>query len=300
MFVALSHFDAVEGPRVFASLPTELPTQVEDTISALMDLRSDTAAFEFVVPGLNLKLVNLSFEVPSEWARGRAEILMVTLVVEAKQESATLPPILEDFKQGLLNEPEIFRGFYCGRREEGEAARYHGLILESLRELYKRGLSQLEKLQFVDALFARSEPRGEVAPAEVIQSLVSAFITVIDSRSPDGARLLHEVGTILGTKFAGYFSSEELEGLLGEVATFWKKLGLGQIELQRIDETGVHFHVYSCFECSHLPDIGATVCKYDEGFLTSLLQKKLHERFVAQELDCYANGADHCYFLVRR
>ena len=49
-----------------------------------------------------------------------------------------------------------------------------------------------------------------------------------------------------------------------------------------------------------MPNIGEPVCKFDEGFLTKLLQNILDKNYVSEEIECYASGYDHCRFEIRK
>ena len=171
-----------------------------------------------------------------------------------------------------------------------------------IHENYAELLRKTEQLTFFDRAIEKSEAIGEMSNNHIFRLLNTAFITAIDARVPEGALVLYEVGSNFATNLKEVFVASEFDGLLEELAHFWKEHALGQIDEVRTSEEGanLHFNVYDCFECSHMPNIGQTVCKFDEGFLTRIVSEKLQDTFAVKELKCYATGNDCCEFEVRK
>ena len=111
--------------------------------------------------------------------------------------------------------------------------------------------------------------------------------------------LLHYIGANLANKFQILFDGTTLDVLLEQLTGFWRKQSFGQIEDVKYGNKSVTFKVYDCFECSHLPNIGVPVCKFDEGFLTNFFLIKLGQMVSVKELECYATGSEYCSFEIK-
>lgn len=132
----------------------------------------------------------------------------------------------------------------------------------------------------------------------VLRTLFNTYTSVIDARVPDAEKLNFIVGKQLGNQFSTIFKGDSREHLIGELQKFWQKHEFGIIDDVHLEPGTINFKVYECFECSHLPTLGHPVCKLDEGFLTSLLEKKFNQRFVVREIECYATGKHYCEFNI--
>ena len=74
----------------------------------------------------------------------------------------------------------------------------------------------------------------------------------------------------------------------------------GRIEELEYKSGKILFNVYNCFECSHLPDMGRTVCKLDEGFLSKICSERLKSQYLATELECFATGSSATIIIEER
>jgi predicted hydrocarbon binding protein len=129
--------------------------------------------------------------------------------------------------------------------------------------------------------------------------ILKTFITSIDSTIPQGATILYDIGETLGNQINHLFVGNELRKLLSQIGDFWQRNLLGEIDEVRFEsDKEFYFNVYECFECSHMPDIGQTVCKFDEGILTNILSTKLSQPVSVKEIECFATGSDHCRFKI--
>jgi hypothetical protein len=81
MFVVLTYFHRKIGPLVFYSYPKnsldkELSTKIANIMDQLFDEGFFTHSFE------NFKSINYYFKIPSDWARGNKELLMLSIIVD--------------------------------------------------------------------------------------------------------------------------------------------------------------------------------------------------------------------------
>ncbi|MFV0504685.1 MAG: V4R domain-containing protein [Lachnospirales bacterium] len=74
------------------------------------------------------------------------------------------------------------------------------------------------------------------------------------------------------------------------------KIGILRVELLDLENGHLIVTIDEDLDCSGLPITNETVCTYDEGFLTGILQVYTKENFVVKEIDCWATGARVCRF----
>lgn len=76
------------------------------------------------------------------------------------------------------------------------------------------------------------------------------------------------------------------------------ELKIGVLRMEEFDaETGhAVLTVGEDLDCSGLPMVGETVCNYDEGFLTGILDSYTGKEYAVVEVDCWATGDRVCRF----
>lgn len=77
-----------------------------------------------------------------------------------------------------------------------------------------------------------------------------------------------------------------------------QKIGILQIEKADLDTMSLTVTVSEDLDCSGLPVTGTTVCDYDEGFLSGILEVYTGKPFRVKEIDCWATGDRTCRFLA--
>src|SRR5271157_506118 len=298
MYLILTYFDTLVGPRVFYAVPASLPDQVTQLVNRLMNIDLHDKSYEVVTSGeSNFSLVNYQFEIPSEWARGKREILLLSAAFENELPLHTFHFTLEEIVNKIRQNPEIFKGFYKKTLPEC------GNACDQIKKVVDEGYAILEhkvnQLQLVDRLFDQQPLVDNPDAGKVVQTIARVFITAIDSRVPEGAALLFDSGTMVGKYLDPLFQSVEMDPLVEELGQFWRKFSFGEIDEVMQTSDAVYFNVYDCFECSHVPNVGQTICRFDEGFLSTLLSEKLKTQYSVEELECYGTGAGHCRFVVK-
>ncbi|OLS14250.1 MAG: ArsR family transcriptional regulator [Promethearchaeota archaeon CR_4] len=298
MYLLLVHFDAMSGPRIFSAIPSQLPPEIKNLAPRFLDIPLKDTVFEFITSGHpSYQFVNYPFEIPSPWARGNIETLLISAVFEQFLDIHTISPVIREIADNFLSRPEIFKGLYNLQKDPG----CHKQTQE-IEHLLQQGAKTVghkeEQIQIANRAFTQKFLNEESTASQVTQIFNKVFITTIDARVPQGAAILFEAGTIIGNNLVPIFISDNSEALLAEAAAFWRKYALGQIDDIRTTPNQLRFNVYECFECSHYPNIGRPVCKFDEGVLTSLLSKKLQQSIKVTETDCFATGKGRCCFTV--
>jgi hypothetical protein len=93
----------------------------------------------------NLKILNYYFQIPSEWARGKREMVMVSLIINQQispeiEESISL--LSKNFSEQMQSNEEIYTGFYTyelNKHDDVDKERIienERLIKQSVQDLY--------------------------------------------------------------------------------------------------------------------------------------------------------------------
>lgn len=74
------------------------------------------------------------------------------------------------------------------------------------------------------------------------------------------------------------------------------KIGILRIEKADLANLSLTLTVSEDLDCSGLPVTDETVCDYDEGFISGILEAYTGKKFVVKEIDCWASGDRTCRF----
>ncbi len=298
MYLILAHFDSLKGPRVFSSVPSDLPPEIAQLTPKFLDMSLKEKVFEFLTSGpTQYQFINIPFEIPSPRARGHVESVLLSAVFEHLVDFHSVSPSIRSLADQFRSYPDIYQGFYPTLKSKDHLVQFRQ-IEQVLQDGFNQLQHKLEQLQIANRAFTQNIISEESSTAKVAQIFNKVFISTIDARIPQGAAILYEAGTVVGNNIVPIFVGNDVDALLAEVAAFWKKYALGQIDEVRVLPKQLFFSVYECFECSHYTNIGKTICKFDEGVLTSLLGKKLQKDVKVTETECYATGKGRCCFTV--
>ncbi len=114
MAVAISYFHRKIGPLVWYSYPEEaLNDEEKGHLADIMDQAYEEGFFMHKFG--TLTSLNYYFEIPSEWARGNKELLMISLVLDSTPQVGVEKPIqswAESFANRLKDKKEIYKAFY--------------------------------------------------------------------------------------------------------------------------------------------------------------------------------------------
>jgi len=109
-------------------------------------------------------------------------------------------------------------------------------------------------------------------------------------------------GHLAGTQFAKNVLnlSGDFDFFVSELTNKLKEFKIGILQIERADMESMSFTltVSEDLDCSGLPIMGETVCDYDEGFISGIMETYTGKEFVAEEIDCWANGDRTCRFSV--
>ena len=112
--------------------------------------------------------------------------------------------------------------------------------------------------------------------------------------------IYREAGHLAGTHFAktALDLSGDFDYFITNLQRSLKELKIGILRIEKADMETFNFTltVSEDLDCSGLPVTDETVCDYDEGFISGILEAYTGEPFEVKEIDCWANGDRTCRF----
>jgi hypothetical protein len=98
---------------VLLSYPEEkLEENLINKLKKFFDLEIDETFFEIVLITKKKRIVNFHFEIPSEWARGKKEFAMLSLIMKIEYNSEDLYAFLVDSSHKILKTENVYKVFY--------------------------------------------------------------------------------------------------------------------------------------------------------------------------------------------
>lgn len=143
---------------------------------------------------------------------------------------------------------------------------------------------------------------GEEMPVLIYRLMQYTLLEVLaKAHGKDQANeYFRQAGYLAGLEFAK--NVLDLKADFGTfVANLQKKLRelkIGILRMEVFDEaTGeIVLTIGEDLDCSGLPITGETVCCYDEGFISGILEAYTGKKYNVREIDCWANGDRVCRF----
>jgi len=110
----LCRFDQVLGPTVLLKYPKSLEDKIIQKFSSLMDIHDEGF---FIHSFENYKTANITFQIQSEYARGKKEFLQISLILnrENKIDESILQKSLEEFVNIFLKIENLYYAFYTDK-----------------------------------------------------------------------------------------------------------------------------------------------------------------------------------------
>ncbi|GAH01845.1 unnamed protein product, partial [marine sediment metagenome] len=121
MIVILSYFHTRIDTSVFYSFPEKnfLGKEISDRLRDVMALQDEEEFFTHSFE--NLKILSFYFQIPSEWARGKKEKVMISIISrEIEEIREHISPEIEEsisllckrFSERMQSNENIYTGFY--------------------------------------------------------------------------------------------------------------------------------------------------------------------------------------------
>ena len=113
MHLVLTFFHRIQGPSIYLSYPdAKLEEDIINKLMKFFDLDISETFFEIILINRKKRILNLYFEIPSEWARGKIEMVMLSLIMDIKFNSRLTWTFLLESSRKIISTPAIFKAFY--------------------------------------------------------------------------------------------------------------------------------------------------------------------------------------------
>ena len=148
------------------------------------------------------------------------------------------------------------------------------------------------------------EDLGEEMPVLVYRLMQFTLLDVLTKEfGPEKANdYFRSAGFLAGSGFAKNMLDLTLDfsGFLAALTKTLSDSKIGILRMEAIDpDTGnLVLTVGQDLECSGLPDTNETVCNYDEGFISGILNAYTGIDYAVHETDCWASGDKVCRFIA--
>ncbi|TXT61387.1 MAG: putative Histidine kinase [Promethearchaeota archaeon] len=130
--LTLSHFDFQYGPQIILKAPKSTDDEALENIPALMDLYEKGF---FIHMFGNFKSANLIFEIPSEYARGTQELLLISFLIDVNSDINlnVTKELLKKFASKLKDIKNVYKAFHKISEDNTEAR----VKFEEVKSLFK-------------------------------------------------------------------------------------------------------------------------------------------------------------------
>jgi len=109
-----------------------------------------------------------------------------------------------------------------------------------------------------------------------------------------------KAGYRAGTEFGNNVLNLKLDfdGFISHLQESLKllKIGILRVEFFNPDDGSIVLTVAEDLDCSGLPITNESVCVYDEGFISGILEAYTGKKYEVRETDCWATGDRVCRF----
>ena len=143
---------------------------------------------------------------------------------------------------------------------------------------------------------------GEEMPVLVYRLMQFTLFDVLSREfgKEEANRYLSKAGYLAGTEFARNILDlkVDLDIFVANLQKALEKWKIGILRIEAINEKAeeIILTIAEDLDCSGLPITGETVCNYDEGFLSGILNVDTGKLYRVREIDCWVNGDRVCRF----
>ncbi|MDR1184673.1 MAG: 4-vinyl reductase [Coriobacteriales bacterium] len=143
---------------------------------------------------------------------------------------------------------------------------------------------------------------GEEMPVLVYRLMQFTMLDILTQEygMVEANELWRKCGFLAGTEFAKNVLNldVDLDTFVANLQQSLEDLKIGILRMEAFDSaTGnLVLTVGQDLDCSGLPMTNETVCFYDEGFISGILETYTGKKYDVREVDCWANGDRVCRF----
>lgn len=117
-----------------------------------------------------------------------------------------------------------------------------------------------------------------------------------DAHGINSDPIMRKVGRDIGVSISSNFVSEDVNGLLQELAAFWKRYQMGTMYMNSSEP--VLITIEKCFDYRLISTIGKNLCSFAEGIIEGTIATSLDTACCVEEIECAGNGHERCLFVV--
>ena len=143
---------------------------------------------------------------------------------------------------------------------------------------------------------------GEEMPVLVHRLMQSALLDVLteDFGREKANEYFKQAGLLAGIEYSKHMIDlgVDFNTFIDQLQKSLKNNKIGILRKESFDpETGsIVLTVGEDLDCSGLPNSNETVCNYDEGFISGILEAYTEKKYDVDEISCWANGDGICRF----
>lgn len=248
----LTYFNPIIGPDVLYSVPPELEKLISEEDLGQIKRLMDTASPGFFTHAFSatLNTANYFFMIPSDWARGKQEMVMITKIIE--EESPNLKGYnqrFQEFAEDLKkNHPSIFKALYVNNpplNYEEEISQEFKKLTKKFEELAKFfAISQVQTHGILLPFRKLAEDHAIHLPVQMVNELESFLgerenYFVVFQRRKDSFKvdiLPHDGKHVV--KFAVLFNGTLSPETLKQIGLVFQELGLPFVYTSGICQKG--------------------------------------------------------------
>jgi len=162
--VSLSFFKRRSGPLIYYYYPENSLNVTEKTsVANSMDSAYNNERY-FIHQSSNLSSLNYYFEIQSDWARGKKEMLMITVILNTKISKSIEDIVLSiciDFETELTSIKDIYKALYdkdfdsFSDEEQSDIEKISRILRMKIKEFHKK-IRILDSQKFTKVIFKGS------------------------------------------------------------------------------------------------------------------------------------------------
>lgn len=145
---------------------------------------------------------------------------------------------------------------------------------------------------------------GTSTRVEVYRLMQFTFRDVLERRLGTEAadEIFSEAGRLAGAEFYAHLlrGAKDFGDFVRLLQERLLEYGIGVLRIEKGDGESrqIVLTVGEDLDCSGLPELDYEVCKYDEGFISGIMESYTGKPYNAKEVDCWCTGDRTCRFEV--
>lgn len=146
------------------------------------------------------------------------------------------------------------------------------------------------------------EDLGEEMPVLVYRLMQYTMLDILSRElgEEQANEYFRKAGFLAGSQFAKNMMDlkTEFNTFLANLQKTLRELKIGILRMEAYDGASgdIVLTVEQDLDCSGLPVTNESVCSYDEGFISGILEMYTGKKYDVREIDCWASGDRVCRF----